>query len=233
MAEKSTSPWVWIGCGCVATIVAVIGVFVALGALGVREVRSLAEDMRDPTARRDRVADVIGTDEMPGGYHPMVAFSVPFLFDMAMLSSIPPDEDGDIDSLGDSGFLYLKLLSLGGGEEIDDFFAGRTDDPEVLERAGVNLNLDEVVNRGAAEHAQAEVDWVANRGGIVTSQGGGSTGNSLVAVIRFGCPDDNRRRIGLWFTPDPQAEDPEAPFDGSAADPVAIEALIAPLRPCG
>jgi hypothetical protein len=236
MAEKSgTSPWVWIGCGCLAAIVLAVAAVGGLGFFGVRQVRQIEQDLRDPDARRAKALEVLGAESLPEGYYPAVSLSVPFLMDMAMLSDRQAEPGAEPQPFGERGLVYLDVFSFGRQrDELREFFDGATTDPEVLRQQNINLDLDEVIARGEAAHPQARVRWVAHTGDV---GGAGRAGQSgLVTLLLFECGESDRRlKFGIWYTPDPRLEtgDETASLEGTPADGAAVEAFVAPFRPCG
>jgi hypothetical protein len=236
MAEKSgTSPWVWIGCGCLAAVVLAAAAVGGLGWFGVRQAKQLEAELRDPDARRDKALEVLGAETLPEGYYPAIALSVPLLMDMAMLSDRETEPGVEPQPFGERGLIYLDVFSFGRQrDELRDFFDGKTTDPEVLRQQNIDLDLDEVVARGEAAHPQATVRWVAHEGDVGGMGGGGRSG--LVTLLLFECSGDDRRlRFGIWYAPDPRQTtgDENASLEGTPADGAAVEAFVASFRPCG
>ncbi len=233
MAEsKATSPWVWVGCGCVGAIGLIVAGIVVAGLFLRGAARNLEEMMENPIARDEKAAAVLGADSLPEGYHSMVALEVPFIMKMALLSDQEPDEEGEVDSWDEWGFLYFDFLRLGNQQELLDFFEGREDSAKVLSDNGINFDLDERLARGELSREGDEILWVSHRGSVSVSQGSGS---GITTVMLIECPNDKRRRLAAWFGPDP---DPNAPPEelvlaGTPADEAALAALMAPMHPCG
>ncbi|HET8644170.1 MAG TPA: hypothetical protein VFO85_01700, partial [Vicinamibacteria bacterium] len=151
--EKGTSPWVWVGLGCLGAVLLAVAAVVAVGFFGYRKVKQLEADLKDPSARADKVKRVLGTDRLPPGYHAVMAMSVPLVMDMAMLSDVEPDFEGGRrrgSPLGQRGFFYVQTLSPGNDkQELRDYFEGRSDDADVLRRNHVKLDRrGETLRRG-------------------------------------------------------------------------------------
>lgn len=230
--DKGLSPWVWVGCGCIGAIVALVAVAVGLGFWGVNKARELGESMTDPDQRTERALTALGASELPDGYYAVVAFSVPFVFDFAMLSDEPPKEDGE-PTMGRHGFLFVSFPSIGeGDEELYDFFEGRSEDIESLRRENLDLDLDERLDRGLLERDTDDILWVTHRGRVTTEHAEDSH-DGLVTLTLFEC-DDARRRLGVWFGPDDAPETPAEDVDlaGTVGDPAEIEAFMAAMEPC-
>ncbi len=65
--QKGTSPWVFIGVGCLAAVFLLIAVVVAIGAWGFSQFRQFARTMEDPVARTELAIEFLATDELPEG----------------------------------------------------------------------------------------------------------------------------------------------------------------------
>jgi hypothetical protein len=225
MPKQKTSPWVWVAVGCGAALVLGVLAVGGLGYFGVRRLQQFEKDMEDPAKRAAKVQSLLGYQEVPEGYYPLVGFSVPFFFDMAMLTDVPPPADGSLDDhrgFDERGFIYMKMLALGHKQqELEDYFAGRTDDAEALDQAGIDLPRGEVLARGSFALGETEVGWMSQRG-EVGFRGQGGDGLTTTFLIR--CPDDKRTRMGFWFRPEAAppgvVEEPgEAPAAGTPAEP--------------
>ncbi|MEM1249378.1 MAG: hypothetical protein AAGA81_14940 [Acidobacteriota bacterium] len=235
MSEKQRTPgWVWAAFGCIFAAFAAAVFFVVVFVFGARKVREFEADLKDPVSREERVLEVLGADAMPDGFYPMVGFSLPFVFDMAMMTTTPPDESGEMaEGLGDEAFIYFKMLGRATQEEeLYDFFEGKTNDPTVLRRQNISVNVRKLLDRGVIERDDTTVLWVVNEGTF--GMGGGSARDGLATLMLFQCPGQKRLRMGIWMAPGPEApaEGEELELTGTAGDPAEIEALVAGFRPC-
>ena len=88
--QRGTPPWVTIGCGCCLVVVLAIGGFVAAGYLGVSAVKDYVEDMKDPTVRAAKAAELLGAKQLPEGYPAHLYLSVPWIIDMVLASDSEP-----------------------------------------------------------------------------------------------------------------------------------------------
>ncbi|HUP22913.1 MAG TPA: hypothetical protein VNB06_08230, partial [Thermoanaerobaculia bacterium] len=133
-----------------------------------------------------------------------------------------------------TGCYSTEEISDGREERYVTMGVDRPKDPEVLRQQNINLDLDEVIARGDAAHPQARVRWVAHTGDV---GGAGRSGQSgLVTLLLFERGEgDHRLRFGIWYAPDPRLEtgDETASLEGTPADGAAVEAFVAPFRPCG
>lgn len=234
MAPKrdSNQACIWIAAGCGGAMLVVTIAIVLAGYFTVQKARQFGEDMKDPVVREQRTLEVLGTDALPEGYYANIGMSIPWVMDFAVISDEPPGEDGDTDDLGEHSFIYFALPSFGTDkDELRDFFAGETDDAQVLSENNINIDLDEMIRRGSLQAGPQEVMYVANRGEL---QASGSRSEGLVTMVLADCPNDKRTRMGIWATPDPnpEASTVEADFTGSAADEAAIAAFIGHFDLC-
>jgi len=227
MAEKKgIPPWMWVGCGCVGAIAALVMVIVGLGFLGAQKVREISETMNDPEARAEKALEILGAEALPEGYSTVAAVSVPFVFDFAVLS----DQVGEPSK---NGFIFMSFPAFGDGdEELYDFFEGRTDNVDSLKREQFNVDLRERVAIGQLDRAEDQILWVSHRG-VVESDDIDKGHDGLVTMLLLEC-DDDRRRVGIWFGPDPSPSSPADSIDlaGTVGDRSEIERFVKPLAPC-
>lgn len=203
---KGTSPWVWVGVGCLGAVVLAVAAVVALGAFGYRKVKQLEAEIKDPSARADKVKRVLGADRLPPGYHAVMAMSVPLVMDMAMLSDVEPDfREGRAQRLGQRGFFYVQSLAPGKNrQELRDYFEGRTDDAEVLRRNHIKLDRrGETLGRGTMPLQGGTLMYIAQRGELDMAA---SRAQGITTMMLLDCPgDENRQRFGIWYGPEPEA----------------------------
>ena len=111
--KKKTSPWVWVGVGCLALIVLIVGGVMVGGFMLVRAGKSMAAEMTDPRARAAKVHKILGAEMLPEGYHPGFALSLGPLMEVAMLTDRKPKEDGSVQGFDKHGFLYMRFPRTG------------------------------------------------------------------------------------------------------------------------
>ncbi len=230
---KAFPAWAWVGCGCIGAIGAIGILVVTLGFWGVRQAQRFGEEIKDPAARSEKALSALGASEIPDGYHAVVAFSIPFLLEVAVLSDRAPDESGRPPSIGEHGFIYVSYPAFGQDQrKIRDFFEGKRDDFDELGRHRIDLELDERIANGRISREDDDLLWVSHRGTIDTDDAGRSK-EGLVALLLIEC-GDSRNRFGIWLgpDPDPDAEASKLDVTGTVADPEAIETFMNPIHPC-
>ena len=90
--KKSTSPWVYVGCGCGAAVLLAMLGLAGLTWWGVQTGKEMSETMNDPQKRAEKVRSVLPYDTLPEGYYPAFAFSAPMgMMEMAMFTDHDPD----------------------------------------------------------------------------------------------------------------------------------------------
>lgn len=220
--DRQTSPWVWVGFGCLGALVLAVGALLAAGAFGYRKVKQLEAEIKDPQARAAKVRGILGTEHLPEGYHAVMGMSVPFVMDMAMLSDVEPDfRDGRQQQqvvLGQRGFIYLRVLAAGQDrQQLRDYFEGRTDDAEVLRRNHIRVGRrGEVIRRGVLDMDEgAKLMYLAERGEVDVAQ---SRMQGITTMMLLDCRhDDKRQRFGIWFGPEPRAAEAKGGAGTAAA----------------
>lgn len=221
MTERK-SAWAYVGTGCV-TLALIAALFVVGGSFWLyRSARKFERSMTDPVARAARVREVLGVEVLPEGYHEVMAFKIPFLMQVAILSG------GE----GDHGLVYAELLDSGQGRRaLRDYFEGKTADPAVLAENQIQVEVDEIIGRGVVPADDALLLYLAQRGKIEVE---GFHGEGIISLILVECPDDERNRVAIWFAPDPTPDLPvaETDFSGTPADPDALAAFMGHFRLC-
>jgi hypothetical protein len=225
---------VYVGIGC--TVLVVLGIVGAtlLGFAGYRWAKRVESEIKDPAIRETRVKEVLGAERIPDGYHPMIGMSIPFFMDMAILSDRPPDEKGEIHGFGERGFLFFQMLNPRHDEsEARDYFEGKTDDPSVLRRSGLNVHIhpDKILGRGVIDSRGYSVMYIAQRGRIDVDQG---RAQGLTTLMLVDCSQDQRMRLAIWFgpDPDPKAAAGSAALAGSPADEAAVRSFLDHFHLC-
>lgn len=241
---KRTSPWVWVGMGCLGAVVLAVGAVIAVGMFGYHKVKQLETELKDPEARTAKVQKILGAATLPEGYHAVIGMSVPFVMEMAMLSDVAPDFSGGRrhGPLGQRGFVYVKTLAANNDrQQLRDYFEGRTDDADVLRRNNIHLDRrGEVLRRGVIDGAgDMKVMYLAQRGELEMAS---SRAQGITTVMLLDCQGDMRQRFGIWFGPEPAAlagkgasaqGAAKVDLTGTPADENAIREFMDHFRVCG
>jgi len=250
-AKKSTSPWVYVGCGCGAAVLLALAGMAGLTWWGFRQAKEIGDTMANPEKRAAKVQQVLAYKELPAGYYPAFSFSAPFgVMEMAILSDHEPSadsqastdtgragrRDGNYDpDFRERGFIYMSMRDFQNNrEKMRRFLRGEAPLPDDSPWARSNVSFDprQVIRRGAFEGGGRQVLYTASRGEV--SRRGHRHEEGIVTMVMPEC-SDSRLRFGLWFGPDPAPDKPvnEADYAGTNADPAAIQEFVRHFELCG
>ena len=227
--DVSRSPWVWAAWGCGGCLLVSGVVLVALIFAGVRTVQKIESGLNDPAAREQNAKELLGTDAFPEGYHPVITFSIPFVFDTVVLADRPLNDSDEGSDETERVFVYLEMIR---GDRRWRSYAEGGDPSRVLADQGIRASRSEEIGRGKLSVDDHAIDYVSQRGSV-TVHGHDYEGITTFLFIR--CPASQRMRAGVWSTPDPSEGVPvsEADFSGTNADPDEIRAFISHFDFCG
>ncbi len=237
--KKSTSPWVYVGCGCGLLVVLAMAGLAGLTYWGYQKGKEFEQGFKDPQVREAKTRKVLPYRELPAGYHPAGAFSIPFFMDMAFLTDreLPPGEAslGDKELFGEHGFIFMNMRHVRDNKrEMERYLRGEAPAPKNAgwNQPHVSFDAEEVIRRGTVSAGGRQILYAASRG-EVSPQGQGSR-HGIVTMVMPQCPD-NRLRFGLWFGPDPAPDKPitEVDYSGTTADPAAIADFLGHFGLCG
>ena len=229
--EKKTPAWVWIAVGCSIPIVLIIVLIGGVGFFGYRVAKQMKSDT--PEQRAERVMATLGCREIPEGYFPAVSLSVPFLFQMAMLSDRPFDpNEKDHTTSKEKGLIYVKSIRGQNEKKVRDFIDGKADPSELLGQGNIRLGKLKPIGRGSFEGAGGTLHWVSNQGDL---QAHGNNIDGLVSLVYVECPGDSKFRLAIWYGPDPNAGKESAPpsYAGTMADADEIRTFMSQFSLCG
>jgi hypothetical protein len=235
--KPPTSPWIYLGLGCgVAVLLALIGIS-GFTYLMYQKGKEVAEGFRNPKVREQRTREILPYKELPAGYYPMGAFSIPLLMQFAILSDRPASGTGGPDQQGfdQRSFIYMNMRHLQNNrEKMERYLRGEAPAPQdsAWKQSNVDFKQRELIGRGAIKLGDLAVLYAAYRGEV--RHHGGKAGDGIVTMVLPECPDD-RLRFGVWIGPDPQADKPvaEAAYTGTAADPQAVHDFLDHFQLCG
>jgi len=232
--KRGTSPWVYIGCGCVVLLILAIGGCFAAGFFGVTQFRGFVEEMEDPVKREERVREILGARELPAGYHAQLFFRIPLLMEMVIISdgeALEFDAGGgreptiDVEHLGEHVFMFFSMRDMGGNRrEMERWFEGESSTPGDVD-FNVDFHSQEFLGRGEFEIGSQRLRYMAHRGEIDYE-------DAIYAVLWIECPNADRVRIGFyWLRLDPATvETPE--FAGTPADEEVLRDFMGHFNLC-
>lgn len=247
-----------LGCGCAALVAVVLFVIVAVTFLTYRAGKRFEEMERDPEVAGAETRRVLPHDELPAGYVPRGALSIPFLMKIAMFEG--PDEAAETGGERGSFFLFAHIRTwLDSDRDLDRLLTGESDELPI-QQDDFQFRPAEVVGRGELEVGGHPVTWLARRGdvdnrlvdaeegeepGVVIEwQGHGGdegapgdtppSGEHVLTLMKVDCGEESWQTVGVWFVPDPAPETPAEGVDwtGTPADPRALEDFLGHFELC-
>lgn len=166
--SSSMSALGWLGCGC--------GVLVALVILGImgttwfayRKGKEIERTFKDPEAREAATREVLPWREIPPGYHPVGAVTIPMLMEMAILSDEEPEpgQEGKGRAFGETGLIYMSFNGwISDQDELESWLKGETKEtPDWIRRSDAKIDPERILGRGTVEVNGQTVPYVVTRG---------------------------------------------------------------------
>lgn len=216
---QRTSPWVWIAAGCGGCLVLTVAATMAIGWWGYHFTQELVEDLENPRSREVKVLEILGAEGLPEGYYPAMGISIPWVTDLAILSSKPIEyerqgEDSlDIDladdDFGDRAFIYISSRTFKNPEnEVERFFSNRAGRAMSVHVQGIGVRARELLRKGEIEVRGVPVRYQIDRGELeldrsaaLDREDAAGEPQGLLIRVHFGCSDAGRIRLGMWHGP--------------------------------
>ncbi len=227
MAE-SRSPWFYVLGGCAVLIVVVGVAMVAAVVFGVRKARELEATLKDPEKRAEAVHEVLDTDELPPGWRPVFAASVPLLGEMAILTAGDTVATVEGGEFGDRGFVYLQTI----GSKADDIrrqLERGGDLEDAFRDAKLRFDMDRELAAGSSDVDGGVLMW---RSGTGRADVHGADVEGLTTVAALDCDADRRSRLLFWWAPLPSDVDGPAALVGTVADGDRLQEFVRHFRLC-
>lgn len=236
--QGRTSPWLWVGVGCGALVLAAVVIVGLVVYLGVRTVREFEADLEDPQVRRRKVVELLGAEELPEGYHAAGALHFPFLMEVAILS------DGELGArrefghdLGEKAFIYVETRNSGRQRrQLEDFFEGtidtRPDLPAFLDaQTPPNAGAEAPLARGSFSQGETDLRYIVMGGRFRKDE---VESYRLMTMILLDCPVNDRLRLAVWTGADTEVDEATGgpALAGTVGDEAVIQEFMAHFHPC-
>lgn len=235
--KKSTSPWIYVGCGCLALVVLMVAVVACGGYLGFTKLKGYVEDLEDPERRNARALELLGAEALPEGYYTLFFLPVPWVFDFVMLTdseganqTLEAMED-DVDTALLTGHIFFYLRSSIATDPNDENHFGvvqrQMKDGRIrIEVSDQRFVSDEELGSGQLQLGTQDIQWNSHRGAFV-DDAGGAPAEGLFSVMNIACPEDSTVRSAVWFRRAAEGEALESmEVEGSPADVVTLEQFM-------
>ena len=204
MAKEKSKTMLVLAVGC-GVLMLLVGLAIVGGVFFVKNtVDEFQEDMKDPTAK---TLKVLGADQLPEGYYPQFAMDI--IMQVAIISNVPKEQDKD-PVMGQDGMIYFSIPFVQADQEVKGFFNGETNDPTVLRENGIDIDVDEVIDRGILNLGGDEFMYVVQRGRVQTD---GGRVDGLSAVVLIECESRKRTRFAIRYQQDPTPDVPAEQID--------------------
>jgi len=166
--SSSSSTLGWLGCGCGGLVALVLAAIVGMTWFGYRKGKEIERTFKDPTARTEATRKVLPWRELPEGYYPAGAVTIPMLMEMAILSDHEPEpgEAGEGRAFERHGLVFMSFNSwISDEKELLQWLRGELKEtPDWIRRSDAKIDPEQVLKRGSVDVGGRTVFYVISRG---------------------------------------------------------------------
>ena len=166
--SSSTSALGWLGCGCGALVAVALAAIVGMTWFGYRKGKEIERTFKDPEARTAATREVLPWRELPAGYHPAGAVTIPMLMEMAILSDHEPEpgREGKGEAFENRGLIFMSFHPwISDEKELLAWLRGELKEtPDWIKRSDAKIDPTQVLKRGSVEVGGLSVYYVVSRG---------------------------------------------------------------------
>lgn len=170
-AKSSSSTLGWLGCGCGLLVALALAGIVGMTWFGYRKGKEIERTFKDPVARTESTREILHWRELPEGYYPAGAVSVPMLMEMAILSDEEPEpgEEGHGRAFHERGLIFMSFNAwISDEKELLRWLQGETKEaPKWIQRSDAKIDPKQVLKRGTVEVNGQTIPYVVSRGDAV------------------------------------------------------------------
>lgn len=167
-SSSTTSTLGWLGCGCGALVALALATIVGMTWFGYHKGKEIERTFTDPVARTEATQKILAWRELPEGYYPAGAITIPMLMEMAILSDHEPEKDeaGHGRAFERRGLVYMSFNSwISNEKELLSWLNGDLKEtPKWLQRSDAKIDPEDVLKRGSLEIDGRTVFYVVSRG---------------------------------------------------------------------
>ena len=172
-SRSSTSSTLgWLGCGCGGLVLVVMAIIVSVTWFGYRKGKEIERTFKDPAARTTATREILRWRELPEGYYPAGAVSIPMLMDMAILSDEEPKPGraGHGRAFRHRGLIFMSFNSwIGDEKELLRWMRGETKEaPRWIRRSDAKIDPEQVLKRGTVDVDGQSIVYVVSRDDSLT-----------------------------------------------------------------
>lgn len=172
-SSSSSSTLGWVGCGCGGLVALVLAAIVGMTWFGYRKGKEIERTFKDPTARTEATREILRWRELPEGYYPAGAVSIPMLMEMAILSDHEPEpgEEGRGEAFDETGLIFMSFNSwISDEKELLRWLSGeKKEPPKWINTSDAEIDPSQVLKRGSVKVDGQTVLYVVSRGDAMTS----------------------------------------------------------------